>query len=134
MAKNTGQEHWTKEEYNEYMAKQNIKKSKYKSIKSEMDGHVFDSLKEKQYYVVLLVSKRAGEISNFELQPSFVLQEGFRKNGKKYRPITYKADFKVFNNDGTIEIIDVKGFETEVFKIKMKLFEYKYPELSLKII
>ncbi len=29
---------------------------------------------------------------------------------------------------------DVKGKETEVFKIKRKLFEFQYPNLELKII
>jgi hypothetical protein len=39
----------------------------------------------------------------------------------------YIADFKVYLNDGSIQIIDVKGFETPDFKIKRKLFEAKYP-------
>lgn len=29
---------------------------------------------------------------------------------------------------------DVKGMETKEFKIKRKLFEYKYPSLELRII
>jgi len=44
------------------------------------------------------------------------------------------ADFVIVNNDGTTDVVDVKGFETQVFKIKKKLFEYKYPELSLKVV
>ena len=61
-----------------------------------------------------------------------MLQEAFEKNGKKYRRIDYKADFEIHKLDGTIEVVDVKGVETEAFKIKKKLFEKKYPhKLSL---
>jgi len=36
------------------------------------------------------------------------------------------------NKDGTTEVVDVKGVETQVFKIKKKMFEYMYPDLSIK--
>ena len=39
----------------------------------------------------------------------------------------YTADFKILNLDGSIEIIDIKGFTTPLFSIKQKLFEKKYP-------
>lgn len=70
-------------------------------------------------------------MTDIQLQPSFLLQEKFRKNGKLYREITYKADFKVTYADGHVEIIDVKGMVTKDFAIKRKVFEYKYPELRL---
>jgi hypothetical protein len=61
-----------------------------------------------------------------------LLQEAFEKNGRKFRKIEYVADFEVHHLDGSIEVIDVKGMETEAFKIKRKLFEKKYPhKLSL---
>ena len=50
------------------------------------------------------------------------------------RPITYRADFRVTYVDGHQEIEDVKGMETEIFKIKRKMFEYKYPNLTLKVV
>ena len=46
------------------------------------------------------------------------------------KDLRYKADFIVFNNDGTSEIIDVKGMQTEVYKNKKKIFEDKF---NLKI-
>ncbi|CAK0771112.1 conserved hypothetical protein [Gammaproteobacteria bacterium] len=49
-------------------------------------------------------------------------------------PITYRADFRVTYADGHQEIEDVKGMETEIFKLKKKLFDYKYPDLTLKIV
>lgn len=110
------------------------KRSKYGSRKIEIDGHVFDSKKEGEYYQQLKLRKMAGEIKDFELQPEFTLQEGFKKNGKTYREIKYIADFKVIYPDGRVEIVDIKGYETKEFRLKRKLFEYKYPNLELKII
>jgi len=57
--------------------------------------------------------------------------------GKKMpaiKAITYSADFRVTYADGHVEIIDVKGYETPEFKRTRKMFEYKYPELTLKIV
>lgn len=107
-------------------------KNKYGNKKTVVDGITFDSLAEAKYYEQLkwlLVNK---QIKSFRLQPTFLLQDGFKKNGKTYRKIEYVADFEVHHLDGSIEIVDVKGFETTDFKIKKKLFNYKYPhKLSL---
>ena len=95
--------------------------------------YVFDSAKEAQRYKELKLLERAKEIGNLELQPRFLLQESFKKNGKTYRKIEYVADFKYIENGKTI-VEDVKGLQTDVFKIKHKLFEKKYPDLELRII
>lgn len=107
--------------------------NKYRNQKTQMDMYVFDSAKEAQRYRELTLLERAGEISNLELQPRFLLQESFKKNGKTYRKIEYIADFKYMEKGKTI-VEDVKGLQTEVFKIKHKLFEKQYPDLELKII
>ncbi|WP_328588903.1 DUF1064 domain-containing protein [Niallia nealsonii] len=49
------------------------------------------------------------QIKEFELQLRFLLQDKFVKKGKTFREIEYVADFKVFKNDGSIEIVDIKG-------------------------
>ena len=81
----------------------------------------------------LKLLEKAGKIQNLELQPHFLLQEAFKKNGRTYRKIEYIADFKYIEN-GQVIVEDVKGMETKEFKIKRKLFEYKYPNLELKIV
>jgi hypothetical protein len=101
--------------------------SKYKSKKVQVDGHVFDSKIEARYYEQLKWLQEHNQILFFRLQPRYLLQDSFRKDGKTYRKIEYIADFEVHHLDGSIEVIDVKGYETEVFKIKRKLFEKKYP-------
>lgn len=79
----------------------------------------------------LKLSKRAGIIKDFTLQPEFVLLESFKKFGETVRGIKYRADFKIIHKDGSVEIIDVKGFQTKDFKLKQKLFDSQYPELKL---
>ena len=67
--------------------------NKYRNKKVQVDMYVFDSIAESKRYKELKLLERAGEIQNLELQPHFLLQESFRKNGKTYRKIEYIADF-----------------------------------------
>lgn len=99
------------------------KRSKYGNRKMVVDGITFDSKAEAIYYNQLKWLKQNKQIKDFKLQPKYILQEGFKKNGKTFRPITYKADFEVINLDGTVQIIDIKGTITKEFSIKRKLFE-----------
>lgn len=114
------QEHWSIQQYQEYK-KNKGKRSKYGAIKTKIDGHTFDSQKEADYYCNLKLRLQSGDIKGFCLQPIFILADGLK----------YKADFIVFNNDGTSDIIDIKGFKTKEYITKKKVFEDKY---KLKII
>ncbi|GGA31900.1 DUF1064 domain-containing protein [Psychrobacillus lasiicapitis] len=102
-------------------------KTKYNSKKIELDGHVFDSKAEAKYYELLKLQQAQEKILFFRLQPRYELQASFKKNDKLHRKIEYVADFEVHHLDGSIETIDVKGFETTDFAIKRKLFEKKFP-------
>ena len=108
--------------------------TKYNNKKTTIDGIVFDSKDESLYYQALKDLKTKGLIKDFELQPKFILQEAFVKDNKKYRAINYIADFKVINNNGSFYVVDIKGMLTTEFKIKMKLFNYKYPDIELKLV
>lgn len=132
---------WTEEQYMEYLRKNNkmpgkglvlkpAKKSKYNANRVRVDGILFDSQLEADYYSDLKLQLKMGTIRGFCRQPEFVLQEGFGD----IRPITYRPDFIVFYNDGTYEIIDAKGMETETFKLKNKMFNAKFPGLELKVV
>lgn len=107
--------------------------NKYRNKKIQIGRYVFDSIAEGKRYRELALLERAGKIKNLELQPRFLLQESFKKNGKTYRKIEYIADFQYIENEKTI-VEDVKGIQTNVFKLKHKLFEKKYPDLELRII
>jgi hypothetical protein len=103
-------------------------RNKYGNKKVEVDGIKFDSKWEAERYVELSILNNVGKISDLELQVREELQTGFKNNnGVRIRPITYKADFK-YIEDGKIVFEDAKGFETEVFKIKWKMLQYKYKD------
>ena len=108
--------------------------NKYKNKKTIVDGIKFDSEMESHYYIYLKQLKEIGEVIDFVLQPTYLLQEGFNLNGKRIRPITYKADFKVIYKDGHEEVIDVKGKLTEEFKIKRKMLLYRYRDINFKCV
>lgn len=104
-----------------------VKQNKYKNKSVEYHGIKFDSKKEMAYYIKLELLEQKGIIKDLELQKSFELQPSFKINGKTYRKITYKADFSYISvEDNKLHVIDVKGFKIEVYKLKKKMFAYKY--------
>lgn len=105
--------------------------SKYKNKKTEVDSIMFDSIEESIRYGELKLELRNGDITDLSLQPRYLLLEkGTNAMGKKYRKIEYVADFKYFDvKEGLWVVEDVKGFKTDVYKLKIKLFYAKYPEL-----
>lgn len=105
---------------------------KYGAKRTEVDGISFDSKAESRYYQQLKLLLRSGEIIDIILQPKFNLLPSYTKNGHKIRGIDYVADFLVTYKDGRKEIIDVKGAKTDVYKVKKKWFEHKYPDLTIK--
>jgi len=105
--------------------------TKYNNKKIEVDGILFDSKHEAEYYIYLKKKKKKGEIAGFELQPKFELIPKFEKEGIKNRAITYTPDFKVIYPNNDIEIIDVKGYSTQQGNLRKKLFDYAYPHLKL---
>lgn len=110
-----------------------MRANKFNAKKTYVDGIKFDSKAEAKYYLLLKWLKQAEQIKDFKLQPRFLLQEAFKKDGKTFRKIEYVADFEVHNLDGSIEIIDIKGVATESFKIKRKLYERRY-DTPLKVL
>jgi len=131
---------WTEEQYTEYLRKNNklpgkgliltpVKKQKYNNNRVRVDGILFDSQLEADYYNDLKLQLKMSTIKGFCRQPEFILQEGFGD----IMPITYRPDFIVFFLDGTYEIVDTKGFETDEFKRTQKLFKAKFPKLRLTV-
>ena len=113
-------ETWSVEDYKNYIDKKTNKKAKYRATKTSVDGHTFDSVKEADFYNELKLRLKADDIKGFCLQPIFILAPGLK----------YKPDFIIFNNDGTYEVVDVKGFRTKEYIVKKKILEDKY---NLKI-
>lgn len=99
---------------------------RFKVYKPIIDGIQFDSGMEAKFYVHLLEEICDGIVDSFSMQQPFQLQPSFSLNGKRIAPIRYIADFVVSYTNGDMIVIDVKGRETPDFKLKKKLFEYKF--------
>lgn len=92
---------------------------KYRNKITYIDGIRFDSKAESMHYLYLKSLEREGRISNLERQTKI----DFKINGKKI--FTYKPDFEYDDATGH-HIVDVKGVQTPVFKLKKKLIEALY--------
>lgn len=107
--------------------------SKYGNRKTVVNGIAFDSKMEAEYYQYLKMWEGI-TIFDLQLQPKFLVLSGYTDSeGKKQRPIYYQADFLVQYESGVVEVIDVKGVETEAFKLKKKMFESRYG-MKLKVV
>lgn len=110
-----------------------IRRHKYNAQKTEVDGITFDSKKEAKEYQNLKLLERVGAIADLQLQPAFELQAAYVDNGgKKVKAIRYVADF-AYTQEGRRIVVDVKGMQTPVFKLKAKTFRERFPELQLVI-
>lgn len=92
-------------------------KHKFHAVPCKADEFNFSSKAERAYYQKLKLLQKAGEIIFFLMQVPFHLP------GKT----KYIVDFQVFYSDGTVDFVDVKGVETEVFKLKKRQVEEIYP-------
>lgn len=94
--------------------------SKYRNIKTEVDGRMFDSKKEANRYIELKLLERAGEVEYLTLQPKYVFPIKYDSG----RNITYKADFLYSDRSGKMIVEDVKGMKTQVYKLKKAMMKH----------
>jgi len=94
-----------------------LKKSKYRSKRTEVNGIVFDSKKESEYYKKLLLLLKSGEIGLLQRQVSYELNPGGTHSLK------YVADFEYIDKKGVKHTVDVKGFRTREYRKKKKLMK-----------
>lgn len=90
---------------------------KFHARPTELDNIKFASRKEARYYKELKLRQQAGEVLFFLRQVPFHLTGG----------VKYVCDFQVFLSNGTVEFVDIKGMETDIFKLKKKQVEELYP-------
>ncbi len=112
---------------------ESMKNPRMNSKKTEIDGHVFDSITEANIYNEF---KLDPDIKILELQPQFTLMEGFKLRGESYRPIKFTADFRIEQDDEEW-IVDVKSIGTlkansKSYPMRRKLFLKNNPELRFK--
>ncbi|WP_211828687.1 DUF1064 domain-containing protein [Kistimonas asteriae] len=89
---------------------------KFNAVRTERDGIRFDSKLEARYYDWLKVQEASGALLFFLRQSPFHLKGGTR----------LVIDFMEFWSDGSVLFTDVKGIETDAFKIKRREVEARF--------
>ena len=107
-------------------------KSKYNNHKSKYydpdlkELITFDSNRERDYYLILKDRLKKGEISHLQRQVTICIQPKFvTPTGETIQAITYIADFVYLDSEGVNHIVDVKGFKTDVYRLKKKLLAFR---------
>lgn len=95
-------------------------RNKYNSKRSSFNGRTYDSALECNYAMQLDLRQKAGEIR--EIIPQFKLELYVAG----IHICNYYVDFKVILENGDEEYHEVKGYETEVWKIKWKIAKALY--------
>lgn len=99
------------------MWRQQFRGNKYHAKKTEYDGVQYHSKFEAGFAQGLDMRLKAKEIKGWERQVKISLDV----NG--YHIANYYIDFVVHHLDKTKEYVEVKGFETDVWRMKWKLTE-----------
>ena len=94
------------------------------------DGQLFGSRAELGFYLYLQWLQRIGEVVWFTRQVPFYLPAADAPGSRAKR---YLCDFLVVMRDGRTRIVDVKGFATDVFKLKRSVVEGKF-NLKIEIV
>lgn len=102
-------------------------RNKYSNQKTVIDGIEFMSKREAIYYSELKLLERGRVISGLELQPKFPI---ILSNQKICDVI---ADFSFHEGEKHI-VVDVKGFWTDVSRLKWKLAQALYPQYEWRIV
>lgn len=104
-----------------------------RSKKTVIDGIVFDSKTEAEYYEYLKKLEEDKKIYRLRCHPTYILQEAVERHGKRYKAIKYIADFEYWSDEEQINVVvDVKGYAMEDARLKRKLFVYNYPHDRLE--
>lgn len=94
-----------------------MKRGKYNAVPTVVDGFRFDSQKEARHYGQLKLAVQSGDLMYFLRQVPFHLPGGVR----------YVVDFVEFWRGEEPRYVDVKGFKTASFKVKVRMVEALYP-------
>jgi hypothetical protein len=82
-------------------------------------GIKFDSLRERDRYILLDAWQSTGVISGLRMQVKYLLIP--KQSGE--RSCSYVADF-VYERDGETIVEDVKGIKTQLYILKRKLMQF----------
>lgn len=97
---------------------------KFGAVRTEVNGRTYASKAEAAYAAKLALRKRAGQVLFWLEQVPFHLTGG----------VKYVCDFCVFEADGNVRFVEVKGHETAVWKMKSKQVAELYPHVTIEVV
>lgn len=100
--------------------------SKYRNVRTEVDGIVFDSKKEAGRWRELCLLQRAGEIKELQRQIPFSIDIHGEHICKYIADFFYQEKLPTKAEVWKTVIEDCKGYRTEVYKLKKKLVAAVY--------
>ena len=101
---------------------------KYGAKRTLYNGEWYDSKKEAAQAAELDLRVRAKDIHGYERQVKFDLEV------RGVIVARYVADFLVHHHNGNLEVVEVKGMHTPVWKLKKKMFEALYKNYKLTVV
>jgi len=96
--------------------------NKFGAEKAEFKGKIYDSKFEASTAADLELRKRAGDIKDYDIQ-YMVESWAYREDGAKGFLVKHKVDFRIHHNDGSFELYESKGVETDDYKWRRKHLE-----------
>jgi hypothetical protein len=101
--------------------------TKYGNRKVMYRKCLYDSVKESEYAMQLDSDVFDGKIRGWKRQVTLALIVD------DHHICNAIVDFMVMHKDGSIEYVEVKGYPTDVWKMKRKLIEALYPEIRYTV-
>lgn len=115
------------------------RKNKYNARSSVYNGVYYHSQLEAGFARDLDLRKKAGDIKDWKRQIpiDFYIEKKILNLKEGIKICRYYVDFQIIHNDKTIEWVEVKGFQTDLWRFKWKLFEAFFgnePNMKLTVI
>lgn len=103
-------------------------RAKYGNRKATVGAETFDSQAEARRWGDLQALQRAGVIRDLQRQVRFELVPAVPRQGDMpaLRALHYVADFVYLDDKGVRWVEDVKGFRTDVYRIKARLMLWRH--------
>jgi hypothetical protein len=106
--------------------------NKYHAESCTYNGILYASKKEAGYAAELNLRLKAGDIADWERQFEISL------DGPGGHICNHYVDFKIYHKDGSVELVEIKGFATEVWRLKRlmleRLFLPEHPDWKYTVI
>lgn len=97
--------------------------NKYGARKTEFNGKKYDSKFEASVAEELELRKKGNDILDYDIQ--YVVEVWcYRPNGLPAFKVRHKVDFRIHHKDGSFELYEAKGVETDDYKWRRKFIEH----------